>query len=255
MFINSIRSRKCFLAQCVRPAALMVPDHSRNSIDDGDDDADADSASEDRPSTPLAPHTPHYDSAFPNRRSAARPTPLTSPRTRSRTPHASSSSSHSSQGHVTAPGTPAAVSSAQIFMPLGFRERRCQLVVKDSSSFDERLPSTRCLSLPNCRIVQMELLVRSALRESSGFWGSSGVAAVCAALRHTPPAYQHGGRSAAAAAPGGGAAPGTVPGGLGVGGAGGSVPGAPAGYQEMHCVLLVADEGGMDSASPELPAW
>ncbi|KAI8473680.1 MAG: hypothetical protein J3K34DRAFT_518792 [Monoraphidium minutum] len=254
MVANSVRSRERFLEQCVRPAALMVPDSGGGGAGGADDSGGASGGGSggggrhaeefQAPEAPLAPGTPHLGPA--ERAAEAAAAAAVAAAT---APAAGAAAASPFAGGGWAGG--AAAAAPQLFMPLGFRERSCSLVVKGQATGAGApllVDTSEAGGLPGCSLVRFELLVRGALRDGAGagFWGSPGVAAVCAALRHTPPTPVA--ARAAAAMPGGGAA-----GSNGVvgGGGGGAIAAAPPGYQEMQCVMLA----GGECCRPQVPSW
>ena len=277
VIMNEVRSRERFLSQCVRPAALMVPEtHQRASgsspppsvtrggsgrVPRGSSSARTRLSSEadwaDAPATPEAARGPARP--IPGSTTPAAPDTPTA-RARAAAPAVTPPVPTGGRRRTDAGGATADGSlHSQVFMPIGFRERSCLLLVKDAGRSTSGAGSLRGLAarggtrcdtclLPGCELMRMGLLVRSDLHAGPGgggpgFWGSASVAAVCAALRHTPP-------SGGAAASGGRAA------GVPSAGGTGAIPAMPPSYQEMQCIVLV----GLDSSHDEggavgLPPW
>jgi hypothetical protein len=279
-----VKSRERFLSQCVRPAALMMPEPPRGA-DGGSGGGSGRSASTVGSAEPGAPGARSARSSAPEADWADAPLmpeaalgPLRPP-PGSVMPGSARGGLALGAGPLVSPPPPVAAAAAagaaqhQVFMPLGFRERSCTLVVKEAggsggsvSSLGSLLARTgrgdcRPCLVPSCELVRLGLLVRSTLHDGpggggSGFWGSAGVAAVCSALRHTPPL---GGSSAGGSAAAAAAARAQAVAVAGAGGAGGgTVPMAvmPVGYQEMQCIVLVGlDSGHDDGGAARLPPW
>lgn len=275
MFANSIRSRQRFLEQCVRPAALMLPEGGGGGVSGGSAGGaaqgaggvgsnNADPLAGMEPMTPVAaPRTPYQQegpstaapgSAGSFRGDSTRMAGAPYIDTPAAQVHGESAAARNAAG--------ASMGGLQVFLPVGYRERSCMLLMKDTSTADAVGGQGLANSpVPGCRLTRMELLLRSTLPEAhQGFWGSPGVAAVCAALRQTPPVYQRAGLGSSgamagaladdpahsAAGRGGTAGPGAF----------GVAVNAPPGYQEMQCVLLMGLEGcNLDGGSEQLPTW
>ncbi|GBF96453.1 hypothetical protein Rsub_09252 [Raphidocelis subcapitata] len=257
-FVISLRCRERFLAQCVRPAAVMVPDAPRpgrrgaspggggggGGGGAGAWTAAAPAAAVTSPAGPVTPAQPQPLRGGGGGADARSPVPW-----RQQQPQA---------GDATSTPSPA----PQLFLPLGFRERSCVLVVRHpdaaaaaAAAAAEAVepagagPDPAAPRLPaSCRLLRLELLVRAELSART-VWGSPSVAAVCAALRHTPPPPAgagsgalgaFGGAAAAAAAAARGAA---------------RPAGAPPGYQELQCIVLASAADRCHSAASHMPPW